>query len=226
MSWIVQKFSPFATSSSVATPRHNQHSHPDITPCFVRGQLGPAFNAIANRYMRNVLKELQNLSLSKDCKNFPIILATFTVFWMTVESIEYHAKKVNFHAKWDNCGHDNPPSSASSSCSDTDAGDLDISTLHYLLKFYQDSMGGCHAQLWSAPGSFKKFATAANGSKEVTESSQQFLTKVNSALVRARSYLEMKRDGVAKDSEREGTKSDMTCFFDRRLAKFFLPALV
>ena len=184
-----------------------------LEACFIRGDLGPVFYLLALKYMRSVLAQLQTLSLSTDCKNFPIIVATFAVFWMTVESIQYHAARVPYHAHYDmhGDGHSSrpvPPPVPS-----------DTHELEQLLQFYHACMGGCHAKLYSDVASFGSFAKLSGGSPEFAKASKVFLTSLHGALINAKGYLDQK-------TKAQPTESDMNCFFDRRLARFFQPVLV
>lgn len=189
------------------------------TPCFIRGQLGPVFAHLAKKLMKDVLSRLELLSLSRDnCQHFPIILSTFAVLFMAVETIQYHAAKESYHASYD--------TEAERTCEKIHVLANEEEGVENLLNFYNACFGNCHANLHdrSAAG-FSHFAAAAartnggagEGERERTVS---YLKTIKKAVDRARHYLVRKKDrGCVGDGLGKG---DMSVYFDRLLAKLFL----
>lgn len=172
------------------------------TPCFIRGQLGAVIPNLARNLMKDILTQLERLSLSRDCKNFEIILSTTALLLMTVESVQYHAAKEPYHASltrpmhpMDFSGRTVPP--------------LDDGAAEKLLHFYRICYSGCHERLQCDP----TYDWDLSDNKSPPE---RFLDNLRKALGEARPYL-VKRSHV--QLERDG---DMSCFFDRLLARLFL----
>ncbi|KAF2454822.1 hypothetical protein BDY21DRAFT_373712 [Lineolata rhizophorae] len=97
-----------ATANSGAPPAHEAP-----TPCFIRGQLGGAFPALARRLQTALLDGLEALALSRACEHFPTIVAAVAAQLMAVETAQYHAAKRGYHDALDEAG--GVPMSASSS---------------------------------------------------------------------------------------------------------------
>jgi len=105
--------------------------------------------------MRDVLTQLELHCLSKKCQHFPLVISTFAVLFMAVESIHYHAAKDSYHASYD---VDPPVTSATSATATGSSGTGSTSTSVFnpqsleecegaiaLLAFYQKCFSGCHA---------------------------------------------------------------------------------
>jgi len=111
------------------------------TPCFIRGQLGDIFRSLATRLMSQVLSALELITVERRCDDWPVVLATFSVVIMTVESIQYHNAKLCFHAKYDGLV------GGKESQDRVDARDLHDQAVERLLEFYQRCYPGCHPRL-------------------------------------------------------------------------------
>jgi hypothetical protein len=201
-----------ADANSVSIARHYfpNIKLDKVTPCFIRSQLGPIFSQMSHQYMRNVLMELERLSPTENATKFPIIISTFSVLLMAMESLQYHVSMLPYHTHHDGL----PPHPAavwepqSRNLDEMDKSDI-------LIRFYKAT--NCHAQL-------KGLGTAAEGSKThkfMTDVSwdletTMFLFSFHQAILVARSYLINKR----QISVVSGT--DMTAFFDRLLSKMYL----
>lgn len=197
-----------------------QDSEPVVaTPCFIRGQLGPIFAQLARKLMKDVLSRLEILSFSRDnCQHFPIILSTFAVLFMTVETIQYHAAKESYHASYD--------SEAARALDKTHVDANEQEGVENLLNFYNACFGNCHANLHNHnQTTYSKFAAAAartnvGGGEADRERTVAYLQTIKDAVDRARHYLVRKKDGGILG---EGLgKGDMSVYFDRLLAKLFL----
>jgi hypothetical protein len=179
------------------------------TPCFIRGQLGPIFSKIAHTLMREVLTQLEVLSPTRDCSRFPVILSTFSVLFMAVESLQYHVAKESYHSYYD-YPHDQSGGSISPTTRDLDEWE----GAETLRKFYKATFPVCHGQLGKlAQGVPLPLSWTSNGSEK---QSNDFFETLNKAIGDAREYL------VEKSELTIVPASDMTCFFDRLLAKFYL----
>jgi hypothetical protein len=177
-----------------------------VTPCFIRAQLGPVFSRIASKLMRQVLTELEILSPSQNRSHFPMVVGTFSVLFMTMESLQHHLAKLPYHTH-----HDNPQPlrdleqdpSMTRNMDELDGADI-------LLRFYKAT--ACHAQLKRIadlnplPSSLTAFDVDPTG----------FLTDLKRAVESARDYLD----------ERLRIKTvpmaDTSGFFDRLLAKMYM----
>jgi len=188
------------------------------TPCFIRGQMGPILAKMAKTLMWDVLGRLEVLSLTPDnCQYFPIILSTFAVLFMAVESIQYHAAKESYHTSYD---------------TDIDRHNERIHVLdneaegvENLLNFYANCFGNCHANMHEpSVSSFQHFAAAAarsaSGVEGERERTIEYLQSIKMAIDHARPYLLSKIDNMSRNEKLE--KGDMSVYFDRLLAKLFL----
>ena len=178
------------------------------TPCFIRDQLGPIFAKLAAQHMKEVLTYLEEISFNWDCKLFPIVLSTFAVFLMAIESIQYHAAKESYHASYD------PVSDRESEKVILDENDKE--GVENLLNFYKACFGECHAKLHDGIVGFQHFATAASSNARDPEKTVTYLKMLKSAIDKAKPYLTRKKNATLK------SKDDMSFFFDRLLAKLFL----
>ncbi|KAK3060490.1 hypothetical protein LTS18_008440, partial [Coniosporium uncinatum] len=138
---------------STCTPR-------EPTPCFIRGQFGAVMPALAERLMKDCLCRLEAMSLSRQCRVWPVIFATFAVLLMTVETIQYHGAKEGYHAIYDD--HDGgyraeydcqtasapvPIMRPGRSVSEDVMGGTGDEEVDALLSFYKTCYSGCHSKL-------------------------------------------------------------------------------
>jgi hypothetical protein len=72
-----------------------------VTACFVRSQLGPIFSNISHKLMLSVLNELKALSQVSDHAKIPVVISSFSVLGMTLESLQYHVSKLAYHSPHD-----------------------------------------------------------------------------------------------------------------------------
>ena len=174
----------------------------EVTPCFIRGQLGPIFSELALGLMKEVLNELEFHCLSRNCAHFPLIISTFAIVFMAVESIQYHAAKDSYHATYNGTGSRLIAISKPSFEPDSEGVDA-------LLNFYKACFSGCHSDtLLSVSKSGAPLEGSAGGG---------FVTLLKDAVGQVKSYL-IDRSAVTVSPGRE----DMTVFFDRLLARLFL----
>jgi hypothetical protein len=178
------------------------------TPCFIRGQLGPIFAKLATHHMNEVLAHLGKISFSSDCKLFSVVLSTYAVLFMAIESIQYHAAKESYHASYDN------ESDRLSEKIILDENDKE--GVENLLNFYKACFGECHAKLHDGIVGFQHFASSALGNARDPEKTIAYLKKLKSAIDKAKPYLVRKKNATLE------SKDDMSFFFDRLLAKLFL----
>jgi len=180
----------------------------EYTPCFIRGQLGPIFAKLAARHMKEVLSQLEEISFRWDCKLFPVVLSTFAVLFMAIESIQYHAAMESYHASYD---------------SETDRenekiilDENDKEGVENLLNFYKACFGEWHAKLHDGILGFQHFASTALSNTRNPEKTVAYLKKLKAAIDKAKPYLVRKKNATLE------SKDDMSFFFDRLLAKLFL----
>jgi hypothetical protein len=198
--------------------------HEHILPCFIRAQLGPIFSNVAHRLMSDVLKQLEKLSSLQDPAHFPMVIATFSVLFMALESLQYHFAKIAFHSHSDspNNIHDDIPPTRN--LTEFDRSDI-------LLRFYRSTT--CHAQLKTLvnlpaspqlPGSFHRSRTGSSSSSwsgagcpaANNHGATEFLASFGQALRSAAPYIAEKNNmGPVVQS------TDMSCFFDRLLSKMY-----
>jgi hypothetical protein len=200
---------PEAVSKSIVRRYFPNIKLGKVTPCFIRAQLGPIFSRMSHKYMRQVLMELEILSPTDDSSKFPMIISSFSILMMAMESLQYHVTKLPYHTY-----HDGPtPDLAVWEPQTRDLDEIDKSDV--LIRFYKAT--NCYARLRKLgmpemfPGS-NEFLDDAPGDAE----SKRVLISLHCAILMARPYLEAKR----QRSVVPGT--DMTAFFDRLLAKMFL----
>ena len=172
------------------------------TPCFIRAQLGPVFSQIAHEHMKQILRELEALSPSKDWRRFPLIVSTFAVLFAAMESLQYHVSKIPYHSY-----QDAPEGRMDVPVADSGGSDI-------LLRFYRSTQ--CHAQLRCLAA----MRMPQNlGSKREDERGIQFLRLMQGAIQSVQDYLENREQLTL-------TRNDMTHFFDRLLAKMYLSEYV
>jgi hypothetical protein len=147
--------------------------------------------------MKEVLTSLELHCLDKSCAHFPLVICTFAVLFMSVESIHYHAARDSYHAN-----HNATHRDYSSALAIATPEAFEKSTgVKELLSFYRACFSKCHSERLSG--------TAETSSVPVVES-------LRSAVESARTYLEQRsRDSVA-------IEGNITIFFDRLLARLFL----
>jgi hypothetical protein len=168
-----------------------------VTPCFIRGQLGPVFKHLAHKLMREVLTQLEILSPSRQCKDFPMILTAFSVLFMAVESLQYHIAKESFHS------HYNGRTVSTDISKERNLDEWKGQNI--LLQFYRSTFQGCHNDLH------------LKASSATSPELNRFFDLFNRAIEDAKPYLQ-KKSRVTK-----AHASDMSAFFDRLLAKMYLP---
>jgi hypothetical protein len=179
----------------------------DFTPCFIRGQLGPVFQDLALGLMKDVLNELEFHCLSRKCGHFPLVVATFAVVFMAVESCQYHDAKDAFHAGFDH--HVPSPSGPSvnvPALEESEGADA-------LLKFYKACFAGCHRDTLLSVSQ-----NAVSSSTASSTSGMNFVAGLKAAVEGVKLYL-MEKSKVSVPAK---GAADMTIFFDRLLAKLFL----
>jgi hypothetical protein len=186
-----------------------------VTPCFIRGQLGPVFEELALSLMKDVLKELEYHCLQRICSHFPLVISTFAVVFMAVESVQYHAAKDAYHSLY------NDPPFAGPRANTTNIRKLPSSeeneSIEALLSFYKVCFSGCHAdKLLSVSSSPPRESTEAAYNPSTAGS--RFVSGLKSAVEHVRQYL-VERKAI-NISAKGG--ADVTDFFDRLLARLFL----
>ncbi|KAF2757075.1 hypothetical protein EJ05DRAFT_55115 [Pseudovirgaria hyperparasitica] len=140
------------------------------TPCFVRGQLGAEVPVLASKLLRNLLTRLERIALSRQCNQWPVVLASMAVLLMAMESIHYKAAKEEYHAHMKDRKNIDPmpamrrnfsttsnistSSTSSSSFSTTGLStphssvvDINDGAINAILRFYRNCFGGCHEKL-------------------------------------------------------------------------------
>lgn len=169
------------------------------TPCFIRGQLGGVMPALAQKLMRDVLARLERLALSRQCSHWPVVISSLAVLLMTVESIQYHAAKVSYHASYD-------AQPAQQQLERAKCQALDEQGVDALLGFYRACYGGCHARL-GEDGGDEVEGIGVRGPEG------RFVEALRGTIRNAEPYLKERRSVNMEKLE------DMNCFFDRLLAK-------
>ncbi|KAF2665972.1 hypothetical protein BT63DRAFT_458336 [Microthyrium microscopicum] len=196
--------------------------HEKVTPCFIRAQLGPIFSTLAHTLMGSVLKQLEQISQSQDSRSFPMIISTFSALFLALESLQYHFEKEAYHSHHDEPGYFHDDSSSTRDLATFEVGDV-------LLRFYKATQ--CHASLRTLydlaaqrqrdlGGSLPKgYTSLSKLSVQVAgdERTTAFMYSLFGALVYAGPYLveKVQMDTIV-------SSQDMSCFFDRQLAKMYL----
>jgi len=152
--------------------------------------------------MQEVLSKLEAECLNKNCRRFPLIVSTFMVLFMAVESIQYHTHKDAFHYAFDEEETSQGPSK------DEVDGMVD------LLEFYKNCFAGCHRdRLLSATDT--RFWGESTGS--AMKAGELALSKLRSGIQVAKGYL------IDRSKESLTTRGgDITVFFDRLVARLLL----
>ncbi|TID27410.1 c6 finger domain-containing protein [Venturia nashicola] len=204
------KISPSEASQIIINDFFPYVHHSRITPCYIRSQLGVKFKDIASKLLKEVLTSLELHCLDKNCDHFPVVICTFAVLFMSVESIHYHAARDSYHAdhSFQNIPgaiDDDPPDTQNnypSTLVPATPEAFEKSTgVYELLSFYRACFSKYHLERFSA--------SAESSSVPVVE-------RLREAVENAKTYLERRgRDCI--DAE-----GDVTFFFDRLLAKLFL----
>lgn len=186
-----------------------QDSSPFVsTPCFIRGQLGPIFAKLATHHMKEVLGHLEKMSFSLDYKLFPVVLSTFAVLFMAIESIQYHAAKESYHASYD--------SESARESEKIILDENDREGVENLLNFYKACFGECHTKLHDGVVSYQHFASTTLSNALDPKNTAAYLKILKGAIDKAKPYLVLKKNSTHE------SKDDMSFFFDRLLAKLFL----
>jgi hypothetical protein len=196
--FIIQHFFPTCTD-----PRR-------VTPCFIRGQIGPVLSKIAHRLMREVLQQLEILSPTR--ARFPILFSTFSVLFMAVESLQYHLAKQPYHAHYDEPSH---TTHSAAGCTPFATRNLDEwEGAEILRNFYKSTFPVCNSQARKlGDGMPLPESWTTNSSESET---RDFFRTLNGAIDVARLYL------LGKSERSVVPASGMSCFFDHLLAKFYL----
>jgi hypothetical protein len=183
-----------------------------VTPCFIRGQIGPVLSKIAHRLMREVLQQLEILSPTRDCTRFPILFSTFSVLFMAVETLQYHLAKQPYHTHYDEPSH---AAAATAGCTPFATRNLDEwEGAEILRNFYKATFPVCNSQARKlGDGMPLPESWTTNSSEPET---RHFFKTLNGAIDEARAYLIDKREVSVVPA------NDMSCFFDHLLAKFYL----
>jgi hypothetical protein len=164
---------------------------------------------MSHKYMRQVLMELEILSPTDDSSKFPMIISSFSILMMAMESLQYHVTKLPYHTY-----HDGPaPDLAVWEPPTRDLDEMDKSEV--LIRFYKATM--CHSRLSSLgiPGRYPS-SNEFLGNVQCNEESRKVLINLHHAIRLSRPYLEVKRQRAVVPG------TDMAGFFDRLLAKMFL----
>jgi hypothetical protein len=208
----------------------------NVTPCFIRGQLGPVFTELALDKMREVLRGLEFHCLSRKCQHFPLVIAAFAIVFMAVESIQYHSAKDPYHANHDTRSVGGRGGSVfDSHVTNPALTEEDSSSIDALLHFYKACFSGCHRDrllsVSRGTGDAADSGSSADGGSESTSptvgvaegsaSGTIFVARLKDAVERVKIYLyERSRAPVSTNATAKG--GDITVFFDRLLAKLFL----
>jgi hypothetical protein len=183
-------------------PGYNNYN---VKPCLIRSQLGPIFSGLAHKLMREILTQLEILSPSKDIFKFPIIVSTFSVLLMAMESLQYHFAKIPFHAS-----HDNPSKLQRSEKEPTIRNLDELDGADVLLRFYKATK--CHEELGTicSPSSFPSYVI--NPGVDTIG----FLDNLKSMTTGIKPYLTDLADSKTV------ARNDLSRFFDRLLARMYL----
>ncbi|KAF2098638.1 hypothetical protein NA57DRAFT_75876 [Rhizodiscina lignyota] len=194
------------------------------TPCFIRGQLGEFMPLLAQDLMTDVLSRLEFISLGRECNMWAPVLATFAVFVMAVESIEYHTEKVAFHAA-EATPTPTQPRAFGPSVPAERSVQTTISTpspmeqgLQHMISFYKACFSGCHLRLTDEPSGRQRSSSGGSGtlSSSQRDAQDSLVAELKKVLANAQTYLLEKSKAPFKSGD------DLSCYFDRNLAKFFL----
>jgi hypothetical protein len=172
------------------------------------------FSELALSLMKEVLKELEHHCLSRKCAHFPLVISTFSVLFMAVESIQYHAAKDPYHSSHDPFSVGTQPISTGGHNS---ASFKESEGVSALLHFYKACFSGCHFE------SLLSVATLSTENLEAASTSSssagfRFVTGLKYAIDQVKQYL------IERSASPVTTRggADITVFFDRLLARLFL----
>ena len=70
-----------------------------VTPCILRAELGAVIPQLARILLQDVLRNLLRICLMRRCEQHPIVIATFSVLMMTIESIMWRSARIGYHAQ-------------------------------------------------------------------------------------------------------------------------------
>jgi hypothetical protein len=170
------------------------------------------FSELAFSLMKDVLKELEIHCLSRDCGHFALVISTFALLFMAVESIQYHAAKDPYHSSYDPSSTENRPISTGLSF----AAFEESEGVNALLNFYKACFSGCHSdRILSVPSPSKEKLESPSS---FSSASSKFVAGLRFAVEHARQYVVAKNSIIV--SAKDGT--DIHIFFDRLLARLFL----
>lgn len=178
--------------------------------------------ALAMGYMTDILSRVEKVCLSRNCGEWETVLAVFLLLMMTVESVQYHAAKIAYHASFDlgpgfanlEIGSDGKIASEGATSGIPFKGregrELDEKGFETLRNFYRACFGGCHARL-------NEDWVGGNGSGSAEDT---FVDSIRETMKSARrsGYLERK----AVEVEGGGEGGDMRWFFDRLVARLLV----
>jgi hypothetical protein len=215
--------------SQAILSRYAGVAHLKVTPCLVRAQLGEVFSKIAHKLMTSVLKELEALSQVTDPQKFPVIVGTFSVLAMVLESLQYHVAKLPYH-----CHNDNPTTVSTHlhGLGEPSTRDLADPGADILLRFYKAT--ACYQKLGElgtgaksdlkfslsslfAPRGGQSSHGARSGSVRRGKEPAAFLNGLHNAVAESRDYLAHKATLIVAPYH------DLTAFFDRLLARMYIP---
>lgn len=171
----------------------------DVTACLIRGQFGAVVPILARKLAKSVLERLYRVTLSQDCRWWPVVLSTFGVLLMVIETMQYHTAKVGFHADHDGNVQNSPAFAYPHSCRP-----LDEEAVKRLLHLYRHCYGGCHSRLLDPSA-----AVPQDGFGD-------FFIALRSAVSRASTYLHHRSTIDLSQI------NDMSLFFDRLLPQLLL----
>lgn len=217
-------------------------------PCFIRGQFGKIMPQLANDLMVDILSQLEKFCLTQKCELWVPVLAAFTVIIMTVESIDYHAEKISFHASLDH-GTSNiktsPTSIAAAALSQSPVAITTTSThepsctashgdgphthsatpalseqaFNFLLRFYHACFPSCHSQLTDACSGRRRANSAAAAAVQAAGQKEAQHTFI----AELKNALSSAGGYLAeKGHDPRVTSDDLSFFFDRKVARFLL----
>ncbi len=171
----------------------------DVTACAIRGQFGSVIPSLARHLMKSVLDGLYHVMLLQNCDRWPLVISTFAVLLMVIETMQYHSAKVGFHAGYDGRIEDSPAHAYPATCRA-----LDEEAVNRLLHLYRICYGDCHARLMNERAPLPQ------------DGSGDFLKTMRNAVGNASTYLDRRSTLTLSQI------NDMSFFFDRLLAKLFL----
>jgi hypothetical protein len=175
----------------------------EAVPCYMRSQLGEVFSKLANEYMKEVLSALEVECLNKNCARFAVIVSTFIVVFMSIESVQHKTQRDTFHSAHDG---DLTPIPALSP-------DDDVDGLVDLLRFYKNCFAGCHKKRLLSAAITEDWTD--RHASPAFKAGEQLVEQLRDAISRAKVYL------IERSNESLIT-SDITVFFDRLVAKLLL----